>query len=136
MTLTLAAAPITEYAIIVDPRDNVAIVKKETMAGLELSLPGGREMRVNSTVPSGHRFATRTIPAGEFVLQYGQPIGTSLGIREGEYISHANMTDDVPVVRDLPEDLSTPPPDYITAHERAAFKGFRRADGRVGTRNF
>ena len=47
MTLTLTAAPITDYAIIVDPRDNVAIVKKETMAGLELSLPGGREMRVN-----------------------------------------------------------------------------------------
>src|SRR5256886_13281551 len=130
MTLALATTPVTDYAIIVDPRDNVAIVKRETAAGLELLLPEEREMRVNSAVPPGHRFATRTIPAGEFVLQYGQPIGTSLGIREGDYISHANMTDDVPVVRDLPEDLSTPPPDYIPAHERATFKGFRRRDGR------
>ena len=38
--------------------------------------------------------------------------------------------------RDLPEDLSTPPPDYIAASERATFKGFRRKDGRVGTRNY
>src|SRR5438132_1759966 len=136
MTLTLAAAPITDYAIIVDPRDNVAIVKKETMAGLELSLPGGREMRVNSTVPSGHRFATRTIPAGEFVLQYGQPIGTSLGIECGDAITHENMSDDVPVIRDLPEDLHTPAPDYVPEYERATFTGFRRRDGRVGTRNF
>src|SRR5918993_3415236 len=74
--------------------------------------------------------------AVEFVLQYGHPIGTSLGIREGDYISHGNMTDDVPVVRDLPADLRNPAPDYIPVSERATFKGFRRPDGRVGTRNF
>ena len=99
MALTLAAAPITDYAIIVDRTDNVAIVKTETTAGLELSLPDGREMCVNSVVPSGHRFATRTIPVGEFVLQYGQPIGTSLGIGCGDAITHENMSDDVPVIR-------------------------------------
>src|SRR6266568_8005246 len=136
MTLTLAPAPITDYAIIVDRADNVAIVKKETTAGLELSLPDGREMCVNSAVPSGHRFATRTIPAGEFVLQYGQPIGTSLGIECGDAISHENMSDDVPVIRDLPEDLRTPAPEYFSDSECADFMGFRRPDGRVGTRNF
>src|SRR3989440_8525318 len=136
MTLTLAAAPITDYAIIVDSRDNVAIVKRETVTGVELFLPEGREMRVNSVVTPGHRFATRTIPVGEFVLQYGQPIGTSLGIECGEAISHENMSDDVPVIRDLPEDLRTPAPEYFAASERATFMGFRRPDGRVGTRNF
>ena len=133
---TAQAPPISDYAIIVDASDNLAVVKRETAPGLEVSLPSGRVIRVAEAVPPGHRFATRAVPAGEFVLQYGQPIGTSLGLREGEYISHANMTDDVPVVRDLPEDLSTPPPDYIPAQERATFNGFRRPDGRVGTRNF
>src|SRR5437588_9819450 len=136
MALTLAAAPITDYAIIVDRTDNVAIVKTETTEGLELSLPDGREMCVNSVVPSGHRFATRTIPVGEFVLQYGQPIGTSLGIGCGDAITHENMSDDVPVIRDLPEDLHTPALEYFTESERATFKGFRRANGCVGTRNF
>ena len=46
------------------------------------------------------------------------------------------MSDDVPVVRDLPADLSTPPPEYVPASERATFKGFRRRDGRVGARVF
>ncbi|HEX8889413.1 MAG TPA: UxaA family hydrolase [Pyrinomonadaceae bacterium] len=128
--------PISEYAIIVDPKDNLAVVKQQTAPGLELTLPTGRVIRVNAIVPPGHRFATRDIPEGEFVLQYGQPIGTSLGIKEGDYISHDNMSDDVPVVRDLPEDLHTPPPDYVPVSERATFMGFRRPDGRVGTRNY
>src|SRR5882672_5624681 len=113
-----AVAPIAEFAIIVDPRDNVAVVKTETSANLELALPDGRLLSVESAVPPGHRFATRTIPEGEFVLQFGQPIGTSLGIREGQMISHENMTDEVPVVRDLPEDLYVAPTDYIPENER------------------
>ena len=133
---TTQAPPISAYAIVVDAADNLAVVKEPTHDGLEVTLASGRVIRVLSAVPTGHRFATREIPAGEYVLQYGQPIGTSLGIREGEYISHTNMTDEVPVVRDLPEDLRTPPPDYIPEGERATFKGFRRPDGRVGTRNF
>ncbi|MCA1619259.1 MAG: altronate dehydratase family protein [Acidobacteria bacterium] len=133
---TTQAPPISAYAIVVDPKDNLAVVKEPTAPGLEVTLSSGRVIRLSSSVPPGHRFATRDIPAGDFVLQYGQPIGTSLGIREGEYISHANMTDEVPVVRDLPEDLRTPPPDYTPERERAAFMGFRRRDGRTGTRNF
>lgn len=130
------APPISDYAIIVDPRDNLAVVKQETSPGLEVTLPSGRVIIVTAAVPPGHRFATRDIPSGEFVLQYGQPIGTSLDIKEGDYISHDNMSNDVPVVRDLPEDLSTPPPDYIPVSERETFMGFRRPDGRVGTRNY
>jgi altronate hydrolase len=134
-TFITETAPISEYAIVVDPRDNLAVVKVETQPGLELALDDARIIRITSVVPPGHRFATREIPPGEFVRQYGQPIGTSLGIKEGEYITHDNMTDEVPVVRDLPEDLYTPPPDYIPESERATFMGFRRPDGRVGTRN-
>src|SRR3954470_22304791 len=130
------APPISDYAIIVDPGDNLAVVKRETQPGLEVALPNGKVVSVSARVPPGHRFATRDIPAGEFVLQYGQPIGTSLGIKEGDYISHDNMSNDVPVVRDLPEDLHTPAPDYVPISERATFMGFRRLDGRVGTRNY
>lgn len=130
------AVLISDYAIIVNPDDNVAVVKNETAAGLTVMLPDGETLVVREAVAPGHRFATRDIPSGEFVRQYGQPIGTSLGIERGEWITHDNMTDDVPVVRDLPEDLHTPAPEYLEVSERATFMGFRRADGRVGTRNF
>src|ERR1044072_7667948 len=127
---------ISDYAIIVDANDNVAVVKNETFAGLEVVLPDGAIVKLRDAVPPGHRFATRDIPAGQFVTQFGQPIGTSLGISSGEQITHANMSNDVPVVRDLPEDLHTPAPNYIPEAARGTFRGYRRADGRVGARNF
>ena len=126
---------LSEFAIIVDPKDNVAVVKNATSPGLELLLPDETAIEVRAAVPPGHRFATRDIPAREFVLQFGQPIGTSLGIKQGEQITHDNMSDEVPIVRDLPENLHTPEPDYFAIDERGTFMGFRRSDGRVGTRN-
>jgi altronate dehydratase len=129
-------APISQYAIIVDSTDNVAVVKQEIEPGTQVELSDGRLLQITGMVTPGHRFATQAIPAGEYVLQYGQPIGTSLGIDEGEPISHANMTNDIPVVRDLPDDLYTPPPDYIPVEQRPTFMGFKRSDGRVGTRNY
>jgi len=93
------AVPISDHAIVVDPRDNVAVVKAETFPGLTLEMPSGDTVAVSATIPPGHRFATRGIPAGEFVRQYGQPIGTSLGIEKGEWVSHENMNDEVPVIR-------------------------------------
>ena len=135
-TVLEPVALIKDYAIIVDPSDNVAVVKKESARGLELALPDGTVIEMKDTVQPGHRFATRKISDGEFVLQYGQPIGTSLGIIAGQLISHDNMTDEVPHVRSVSAALSTPPPDYIPETERATFMGFRRPDGRTGTRNF
>ncbi len=135
---TLAETPpaISDYAIIVNPDDNVAVVKNETADGLVLMMPDGDLVEVAKAVPPGHRFATHDIASGEFVRQYGQPIGTSLGIGKGEWVTHENMTDDVPVVRDLADDLHTPAPQYFSPDETATFMGFRRPDGRVGTRNF
>src|SRR5688572_19858666 len=133
-TSVQTAVPIGDYAIIVNENDNVAVVKNETSDGLAMVLPTGDMVMLSAAVPPGHRFATRDIARGEFVRQYGQPIGTSLGIAKGEWISHDNMTDDVPVVRDLVEDLYNPAPQYLD--DVATFQGFRRPDGRVGTRNY
>src|SRR5437868_6647342 len=132
----MSAVPISEYAIIVDEDDNVAVVKKATSADLEVLLPNGSVVNVRDAVPPGHRFATRDIPQGDFVTQFCQPIGTSRGIRRAQPVKQSNMSNDVPLIRDLPESLHTPPPDYIPEAERATFMGFRREDGRVGTRNY
>jgi altronate hydrolase len=129
-------AQISNYAIIVNPDDNVAVVKNATVHGLEIVLPNGTIVVLRDAVPPGHRFATRDILGGEFVLQFGQPIGTSLGIKAGQQITHGNMTNEVPIVRELPEDLHTPAPRYISERDRATFMGYRRRDGRAGTRNF
>ena len=131
-----SAVPISDYAIIVNPHDNVAVVKHETRCGLVVALPDDGYVTLKADISPGHRFATHDIAAGEFVRQYGQPIGTSLGVTSGEWITHDNMTDEVPVVRDLPDHIENPAPNYFQTSEIETFMGFRRADGRVGTRNY
>jgi len=133
---TRESLALKDCAVVVAPEDNVAVVKSGLTSGDLVEMPDGRVLDITGIVTPGHRFATRDVAAGEFVLQYGQPIGTSKSIRAGDPITHANMSNDVPVVRDLPDDLMTPAPDYLPPEERATFKGFRRSDGRVGTRNF
>lgn len=135
-TFTTQTSSISDYAIVVNPDDNVAVVKSETAPGLILTLSSGETVSMARVVPAGHRFAIRKIAAGDFVRQYGQPIGTSLGISAGDWVTHDNMTDDVPVVRNLDDNLQTSAPDYFPTDEVQSFMGFRRADGRVGTRNF
>ncbi|HEX5603651.1 MAG TPA: TRC40/GET3/ArsA family transport-energizing ATPase, partial [Pyrinomonadaceae bacterium] len=135
-SLQTPTASLSDFAIVVDPKDNVAVVKKATWPGLELVLPNESVIEIRGEISPGHRFATTGIPAGDFVLQFGQPIGTSLGITQGEQITHDNMTDDVPIVRELPEDLHTAPPDYLSIDARGTFLGYRRPNGRVGTRNY
>jgi len=136
MSSIQTASLLSEFAIIVDSKDNVAVVKKTVSPGLELVLPDESLIAIRNEVPPGHRFSTREIPAGEFVLQFGQPIGTSLGISPGAQITHDNMTDNVPIVRELPDNLHTARPEYLSIDERATFMGFRRPNGRVGTRNY
>ena len=51
-------------------------------------------------------------------------------------ITEATMSNDVPVVRDLPDDLHSPAPAYVSDEEIGTFRGFLRPDGRTGTRNF
>lgn len=132
---TPPAAPLSAYAIQVDPRDNVAVARIAVPRGTPVQV-GGRVVHVADEVTPGHRFALVAIAAGEFVRQYGQPIGTSLGLDAGALISRANMSNDVPVVRELDESMHTPAPAYVPAAERATFMGYRRPDGRVGIRNW
>lgn len=133
---TTSAVVIDGHAIVVNPNDNVAVVKKPFPGGLEIVLDSGRTVVVKDAVPPGHRFAIRNIPAGELVLQYGQPIGTSLGILKGEWVSQQNMSNDVPLVRQLPSETVSTEIHRRALSEIPTFQGYRRTDGRVGVRNY
>lgn len=124
-----------QFAIVVNPSDNVAVVKNAVAANAVLQWKSTTIM-VTAAIEPGNRFALRDIPSGEFVLQYAQPIGTSKGIRAGEPVNHANMSDEVPVIRTIPEKLNSPAPTYVPQENRATFAGYVRPDGRVGTRNY
>lgn len=128
------AQTLAAVAVLVSDDDNVAVVKITLTRGDSVALSCGTEVTITGQVTPGHRFATRDIPADDLVLQYGTPIGTSLGIAVGDPITPENMSNDVPVVREVSDDLTNPAPDYFA--ERGSFMGFERPDGRVGTRNW
>ncbi len=125
-----------ECAVQVHPADNVVVVRSELAAGTRVTVADGRVLTITAGVTPGHRFAIAAIAAGDVLRQYDQPIGTSRGIAAGDPVTAENMSDEVPVVRDLPLDLSSEAPDYVAEAERSTFLGYRRPDGRVGTRNW
>ncbi|MAW61901.1 MAG: galactonate dehydratase [Planctomycetes bacterium] len=130
----------SDAAVLLNERDNVAVARRTLASGTVLEdAPGDAGavgLQLLREVEPGHRFAIATIGESQLVRQYGEPIGTSLGIAPGDKVDHGNMTDEVPIVRELPAEMNnvgpTPPPEA----ERLQFQGFVRPDGRTGTRNW
>lgn len=135
--------PFAEVAAVVHTGDDVAVAKRPLGEGARIALAGGLPgaaaspaLRLRSAVAPGHRFVLRDLPAGTLVRQYGEPIGTSRGLRAGDGLTPENLSNEVPIVRQVPEDLANPAPEYVPPEQRPTFQGFRRPDGRVGTRNW
>jgi len=89
-----------------------------------------------SRVPKGHKMATRAIPEGEPVLKFGQIIGFATApIRPGEFIHEHNCG-----VHDFARDYhfaeGAEPEHVLPLKDRRTFDGYRRANGKVGTRNY
>jgi len=86
-------------------------------------------------IPRGHKVALRDIAAGAQVRKYGQSIGVAKGdIAAGDHVHTHNLAMDL---AEREHELGgahheQPAPDG----PRPTFRGFRRANGRVGTRNY
>lgn len=130
--------PLGRRAIVVDPqRDNVALAVTAIEADrYDLN---GAPFDVREPLSAGDRVALRAVPSGEFLLQYGCPFAVSRGISAGERVHHGRVEPAIPLVD--PSTVELPPPsapEPVPGDERlpAAFEGYRRPDGRVGTRNY
>lgn len=113
-------------------QDNVAIALRALKSGTDT----GFGLNCRNEIPTGHKVALQNLDRGQRVIKYAQTIGVaSCDISAGEHIHTHNLafrnTDhDYQYTRDIRE---LPP---VPAASRASFMGYRRADGRVGTRNF
>jgi len=107
-----------DFAIILDKKDNVAIAREDVQ-----------------NKQQGDRFALKDIPKGSYLYQYGYPFARSLGIKEQDLISTKNTVNEIPEInRDDFE--NAPETKIISKYQEKTFKGFRRKDGKVGTRNY
>ena len=118
----------------IHPRDNVAVALEELAPGTQVCV-GGASFTVGDAIPFGHKMALTDLKPGDMVYKYGSPIGhATQAVRAGAWIHSHNLKTNL---EGLLEYRYTPEPS-VTAQPEAArdtFLGYRRADGRVGTRN-
>ena len=121
-------------ALLLREGDNVAVATHDLSRGEQITV-GGREISVRATVPRGHKVAITAVPAGEKVLKYGQSIGRATrDISPGDHVHVHNLgMDDVEGTYEFAVARVVPP---VPEGERPTFLGYRRANGKVGTRNY
>jgi hypothetical protein len=81
-------------ALLLAPGDNIAVATRELDSGTQVAV-GRITVEVRDRVDVGHKFAVRSIAAGERIVKYGAAIGSATrDIRPGEYIHTHNMRSD------------------------------------------
>jgi altronate hydrolase len=130
-------------AIVLDEADSVAVAVGSIEPGPVRAL-GRSEAVVEAIepVPAGHKLALRDIDTGSSVIKYGLPIGRATrAIPAGSWVHEHNLGSALVAGGGYGEYRG---PYAWLGRERAAallgrapasFWGFRRADGRAGTRN-
>ena len=124
----------TARIVVLNPVDNVAIAVRDLSESATVSAAGVSALRTTSAVPQGHKVALRPIATGQPVVKFGQTIGfATKAIAAGDWV-HAHNLAMNDYQRDYAFAKETPPdPAPITGR---TFMGYRRADGRVATRNY
>ena len=137
---TRAPLAFETVAVLLNRRDNVGIAKQALVPRSVLTgVPGCDDaLATRGLIPMGHKFALEPIAEGEPVYRYGQIIGfATQPIAAGEHVHTQNLAVrdfDRSQLYDIGSDVH--PVRYVPEAERRTFMGYRRHDGRVGTRNF
>jgi altronate hydrolase len=122
--------------LVLHPDDNVAVA----LSNLDVGTATPQGVTTAKRVPKGHKFASRTIRAGEAVVKFGQIIGfATTEIPPGEWVHEHNCgmgAEGGAFERDYDFCAGAVPPEMVPEAERATFEGYRRANGKVGTRNY
>ncbi len=127
----VAAASAAPRTLLLDDRDNV-IVAVDGLA------PGAiaRGITASVRIPRGHKMAIAKVAKGEPVLKFGQIIGFATeDIVPGEHV-HTQNCGFVAFERDYAFCQDATPEPLLPPEARATFEGFRRGNGRAGTRNY
>jgi altronate hydrolase len=132
--------PLREVAVKVHRRDNVAIAKTELQVGVTMVLEPDPEAQnlvaVRQRIPVGHKVALQSIAVGEPVRRYGQIIGLACRqILPGEHVHTHNLGLER-FERWPAPGVDMRPVQSESEVKRRTFLGYKRPDGRVGTRNY
>ncbi|MDB4879303.1 MAG: D-galactarate dehydratase/Altronate hydrolase domain protein [Gemmatimonadetes bacterium] len=120
-------------AVRVHADDNVAVAIRPLAAGESVEVAGAR-ITLRDPVPAGHKIALRALDAGEPVVKYGFPIGQiTAPVAAGGWIHSHNLRTRLEGMHEYSYQPAARTPESVLP--MPTFEGYRRADGRVGTRN-
>src|SRR5262245_39221622 len=119
--------------LLLNPADNVCVAMRNLAAGTSIAA-GGSATALAEPIRQAHKIAIREIAAGQPIVKYGQTIGfATQKIAPGQWVHTHNLTPGE-FARDYAK--STAVPADLTPITDRTFRGYRRADGRAGTRNY
>ncbi len=118
----------------VHPEDSVAVALRPVSGGERLPI-GNDELVAAQDIPQGHKIALRPHGPGDAVMRYGHPIGRAeTAIAPGEHVHSHNLRTALGTGESYSYAPASAPP-APAPRDGGTFEGYRRADGRVGTRN-
>ena len=121
----------TPRTLRLDPRDNIIVAVDPVQAGWAV-----QGVTAMARIMRGHKMAVQPIGQGQPVLKFGQIIGfASEAIAPGSHVhthncSFAEFERDYAFAQDARSEPLLPP------ELRATFEGYRRSNGKTGTRNY
>jgi altronate hydrolase len=113
------------------PEDNIVAAVDTVEAGKTSS-----GITANQRIPKGHKMAAQKIAKGEPIRKFGQIIGAAKAdIMPGDWVHEHNVemaefTRDYAFAQDARKEVILP------VEQQRTFQGFRRANGKTGTRNY
>ncbi len=112
-------------------RDNLVVAVESIMPG---SFVHG--VMARDRVPKGHKMAIAAIVQGAPIFKFGQIIGfASKPVEAGEWL-HEHNVEMHAFARDWHFAEDARPTPFLPFEARATFQGYRRENGKVGTRNY
>ena len=121
----------TPRTLRLDPRDNIIVAVDPVQAGWAV-----QGVTATARIMRGHKMAVQPIGQGQPILKFGQIIGfASEAIAPGSHVhthncSFAEFERDYAFAQDARSEPLLPP------ELRATFEGYRRSNGKTGTRNY
>lgn len=126
--MTIPAAPRT---LSLNVKDNIIVAVDAVPQGTV-----ARGVTATARIPKGHKMASAPIAKGQPVVKFGQIIGfASADIAPGAHV-HTHNCGFAAFERDYAFSEGARNEEILPLEARATFEGFRRANGKCGTRNY
>jgi altronate hydrolase len=134
MERDVAAAAKRPSAIRVSEHDNVAVALRSIAVGERITV-GDTNVVARQDVPPGHKIALASLEPDQQIMKYGVPIGfATAAITPGDWVHSHNLRTALSGLLDYKYAPSARA-DRTAPASLPTFMGYRRRDGRVGTRN-